>query len=109
MKDGLYVAQFKTPFAHGSGVVLVNGRSIAGGDSITYYIGTLQEVSGRVTGNLRASVHSRSTTIQPIFGVDTVHISFSGDCTEDSAEVTGNAREAPNVLFKASLRFLCDR
>lgn len=109
MRDGLYVAHFKTPLASGSGVVLINGSSIAGGDSITYYVGTLKEDSGRVTGNLKASVHSRSATMQPIFGLDNVSINFSGDCTEDSAQVTGNAKEAPNVRFDASLRFICDK
>src|SRR2546430_873168 len=95
MRDGIYKVQFQTQLGQGAGVVVLQGGKFRGGDSNIYYIGTYSQSGDQLTADVATDAHSSG--IGSVFGVDRAHIHLTGKVTGDSAQMTGTAREAPNV------------
>lgn len=108
MKDGLYKVAFQTPLGQGSGVVVLQGGKLSGGDSAMYYVGNYTLNADKFTAEVRTDAHSQAPGMQPVFGRDQVTIRLTGTTDGDTAKTTGTAPEAPGVSFQASLTRLSD-
>jgi hypothetical protein len=108
MRDGIYKVQFQTPLGQGAGVVVLQGDKLRGGDSRIYYIGTYSQSGDQFTADVETDAHTQVPGMASVFGVDRAHINLTGRVTGDSAQVTGTAREAPNVSFQATLTRIGD-
>lgn len=103
MDNGLYKVRFETPRGSGTGVVVVKDGHLWGGDSSMFYTGTYTLKDGVFTGKLVTNVHTIAPHKPSIFGRDIVHITLKGKFSRDYGEVTGTAREVPDVPFKGEL------
>ena len=103
MDNGLYKVRFETPRGNGTGVVVLKDGHLWGGDSSMFYTGTYTVQDGAFTGKLVTNVHTIAPHKPSIFGRDIVHITLKGTFSRDFGEVTGSAREVPDVSFRAEL------
>src|ERR1700742_338163 len=82
-----------------TGVMLLNGGRILGGDASLFYVGTYTSESGRWKGQILNQEHTPSMGENPIFGGHEIGIGFSGTCDEEGALL-----EATALAGKRSLR-----
>ena len=110
MRDGLYKVQFQVPGDVGTGVVVLEGGKLRGGDSSIYYIGTYTRDGDQFTAQVATNAHTKVPGVRSVsvFGVDKVNITLNGTVNGDSAQMTGTAREAPGVAFQALLTRIAD-
>jgi len=100
--DGLYSIHLRTlDGVDGglTGVMLLNGGRILGGDAFFYYLGTYTSANGRWKGQILNQEHTPSRGENPVFGGHEVGIGFSGTCDEEGASI-----EATALACKRSLR-----
>ena len=100
--DGLYSLRLKLlDGVDGglTGVMLLNGGRILGGDAFFYYLGTYTSESGRWKGQILNQEHTAAKGDNPIFGGHEVGIGFSGVCDGEGA-----SWEATALIGKRSLR-----
>jgi len=100
--DGLYSLRLKLlDGVEGglTGVMLLNGGRILGGDAFFYYLGTYTSEDGRWKGQILNQEHTPAKGEHPVFGGHEVGIGFSGSCDDESAEL-----EATALAGKRSLR-----
>ncbi|GLR88514.1 hypothetical protein [Bradyrhizobium iriomotense] len=106
LKDGKYAAWFRTSRGQGTGIVhLAQGR-ISGSDSFFTYGGSYQVDQDRFTAVLTTRRYADG--MPTVFGLDEVEVKLSGICTGAMATCSGRAKEAPDVLFEATLIFSQD-
>lgn len=103
MDNGLYKVRFETPRGSGTGVVVLTDGHLWGGDSSMYYTGTYTLIDGAFTGKLVTNVHTIAPHKPSIFGRDIVHITLKGTFKRDFAEIVGEAKEVPDIGFRAEL------
>lgn len=108
MRNGTYKVCFETPLGEGAGVLVINGDEIRGGDSTMYYTGNQAQNGDDITAEVVADIHTKVPDMASVFGVDRVHITLTGKVNGDSAQLTGKAKEAANVPFKATLTRIGD-
>ena len=82
-----------------TGVMLLNGGRILGGDASFYYLGTYTSENGRWKGQILNQEHTPAMGENPVFGGHEVGIGFSGTCDEQGALI-----EATALAGKRSLR-----
>jgi hypothetical protein len=100
--DGLYSIHLRTlDGVDGglTGVMLLKGGRILGGDAYFYYLGTYTSANGRWKGQILNQEHTPSKGENPVFGGHEVGIGFSGTCDEEGASI-----EATALAGKRSLR-----
>jgi hypothetical protein len=103
LRDGKYAAWFRTSRGQGTGIVhLANGR-ISGSDSFFDYAGSYQVDHDRFTAILTTRRHAGDMTT--VFGCDEVEVNVTGVCVGSMATCSGTARQAPELLFEATLIF----
>ncbi|ODM73687.1 hypothetical protein A6X20_14080 [Bradyrhizobium elkanii] len=101
-RDGKYAAWFRTPRGEGTGIVqLANGR-ISGGDAMFTYGGTYQLDQDRFTATLTTHRHADGP-FTTVFGCDEVEAQLTGSFNGNRAVCSGTAKQAPGVLFEATL------
>jgi len=108
MDNGLYKVRFETPRGNGTGVVVLMDGQLWGGDTSMFYTGTYTLHDGYFNANLVTNVHTIAPHKPSIFGRDIVHITLKGTFSRDFGEVTGFAREVPDIEFRAELTKLGD-
>jgi hypothetical protein len=104
--DGLYSLRLKIldGVAGGlTGVMLLNGGRILGGDAFFYYLGTYTSEGGRWKGQILNQEHTPAKGEHPVFGGHEVGIGFSGTCDEEGARL-----EATALAGKRSLRLTAE-
>jgi hypothetical protein len=106
LRDGKYAAWFRTPRGQGTGIVQLTGGRITGSDSFFTYGGSYQVDQDRFTAVLTTRRHAQGPPT--VFGPDEVEVNLSGVCTGAMATCSGTAREAPEVLFEATLIYSQD-
>ncbi|MBR0829897.1 hypothetical protein JQ596_30645 [Bradyrhizobium manausense] len=106
LRDGKYAAWFRTPRGQGTGIVQLAGGRITGSDSFFIYGGSYQVDQDRFTAVLTTRRHAQGPPT--VFGPDEVEVDLSGVCTGAMATCSGTAREAPEVLFEATLIYSQD-
>jgi hypothetical protein len=91
MLDGLAGGQ--------TGVMLLHGGRILGGDAFFYYLGAYASANGRWKGEFVNQEHTPAKAEHPLFGGYEVGIGFSGRC-----DVAGADMEATALAGKRSIR-----
>jgi hypothetical protein len=82
-----------------TGVMLLNGGRILGGDASFYYIGSYTSENGRWKGQILNQEHTPAKGENPVFGGHEVGIGFSGTCDDEGALLDATA-----LAGKRSLR-----
>ncbi|MEN3365515.1 MAG: hypothetical protein V7606_2789 [Burkholderiales bacterium] len=101
LNDGKYAAWFRTSRGEGTGIVhLANGK-ISGGDSIFTYGGSYEIDEDRFTATLTTRRHSAGPPT--VFGIDEVEVKLTGTFNRIMASCSGTAKQAPGVVFEATL------
>lgn len=98
LTDGFYIAKFQTPRGAGSGVVILSGDKLRGGDSAIAYSGTVSQNGDEVTATIKTFRHSNG--MPSVFGTDRVTIALKGKSLSDTARLTGSAA---GVSFEVEL------
>jgi T3SS negative regulator,GrlR len=107
LQNGSYKVEFQTPLGAGSGVVFHQNGEVHGGDATMLYIGTMAEKDGEIVAEIEATTHTRVPGVTSVFGLDHVNIKLVGNSQGDSgATLTGRAKEAPGVDFRARLSLI---
>lgn len=101
LRDGKYAAWFRTAHGQGTGIVYLAGGTISDSDCYFTYAGTYEVDNDRFTAVLTTRRHADGPPT--VFGPDEVEINLSGMCTGAMATCSGKARQAPNMLFEATL------
>jgi hypothetical protein len=101
LKDGKYVAWFRTSRGEGTGIVhLANGK-ISGGDSIFAYSGSYEVDDDRITAALTTRRHAAGPPT--VFGIDEVDVKLTGRFKGVMASCSGTAEQVPGMVFEATL------
>lgn len=106
LTDGLYGVHFKTSMGEGSGVVVIAGGQLRGGDSVLAYSGTCSQDGDNFSASVTTSRHA--TGSPSVFGVDIAHIILKGQSSGSGATCTGTAAEMPNLTFQAVMKRIGD-
>lgn len=101
IKDGKYASWFRTARGQGTGIVYLAQGRISGSDSFFTYGGSYQVDQDRFTAVLTTRRHSDGPPT--VFGLDEVEVDLTGTWNGKMAVCSGAAREAPDVLFEATL------
>lgn len=100
-RDGQYTVWFRTPRGEGTGIVhLANGR-ITGGDSMFTYSGSCKFDDDHFTATLTTRRHADGPTT--VFGFDEIEAQLTGTFHGTRAVCTGTAKQAPGLVFEATL------
>lgn len=114
MRNGLYsihVDLLDGRSGRGSGVITFYNGVIRGGDAFLFYTGSysVQEKAQTFRGEVIVNQHTRSTTVNPLFGGGEVSIGVSGTFTDTAGTMNGTALVGKqSLMFKATLRKLAD-
>ncbi len=109
VRNGLYTIEIEmTDGGRGraTGVIVLTGGRIAGGDAHFYYTGSYTAADGKWRGELTTFQHAKPVGVVPLFGGREVTCGFTGSYSQDGAVVSGTALVGKtSVLFEAKLRF----
>lgn len=106
LKDGEYLAWFRTARGEGTGVVhLAKGR-ISGGDTVLSYGGSYEVDGDRFTAKLTTRRHAAGQL--SVFGIDEVEVKLTGTSKGTIATCSGMVNEVPGLAFEATLIFSQD-
>ncbi|QIO35902.1 hypothetical protein [Bradyrhizobium sp. 1(2017)] len=107
LREGKYAAWFRTPHGQGTGIVhLAEGR-ISGSDSFFTYGGSYQfDDDQHFTAVLTTRRHAEGPST--VFGRDEVEVELSGVSSGAMATCSGTSRQAPGVMFEATLIYSQD-
>jgi len=110
MRNGLYsirIEMLDGVQGVNTGVMVLRGGTIFGGDAFFFYVGSYSFADGRWRGEILNREHTRTLDERPVFGGKEVSIGFSGTYTDDGAEASATALAGKrSIRFKATLRFL---
>lgn len=102
MDPGLYIARFRTPLDDASGVIVVDGDRVRGGDSAMYYTGEITDERADIKVRLRVRQHDRDRT--SVFGeVDDFTLTLTGRKKGVDYVFEGRADRASSLRFEAVL------
>ncbi|TGY88471.1 hypothetical protein E5163_11690 [Marinicauda algicola] len=102
MKDGLYIAHFRTPLDEGAGVIVISAGRVLGGDSGMYYSGHVSGEDDRIA--VEMTVRKHNETAQSVFGdFETFKLTLTGRERAGIYEFQGRADAAPSMKFTATL------
>jgi hypothetical protein len=104
LADGIYSVHFETPIGEGSGVVVVIGEKLRGGDATFAYFGTIRSTANGFSAEIETRRHSEGRA--SVFNREPVHIHLVGRSDRANAICTGTAVEVPGLIFKAVLNFI---
>lgn len=106
MRDGLYKVAFSTPRGEGSGVVVIAGPTLQGGDSMMAYTGWIDRQGEEFTADISVKAHSQVQGMESVFGVNDVTIHLKGGFNDNRAVCQGSSPQAPGLAFQATLTSL---
>lgn len=108
MREGLYKAEFKTPFGTGVGVLFLRNGKIRGGNSALYYVGDYSVKDTQWEAEIVTRRHTLNLNIASVFGLDLVHVTMDGTIKEDEIIIEGVSSEVPDMQMHGKLTFLSD-
>ena len=106
LAEGIYKVQFETLVGSGSGIVVVSGDKIRGGDEAFAYFGTLKSSENGFIADIETKRHSPGRS--SVFNMEPVHIQLTGLPDGPNAICTGTAKQVPGLIFKAVLTFISE-
>lgn len=106
LKDGEYLAWFRTARGEGTGVVRLAEGRISGGDTVISYGGAYEVAGDRFTATLTTRRHAAGQA--SVFGIDEVELKLTGRSNGTIATCSGTVDEVPGLTFEATLIFSQD-
>jgi hypothetical protein len=107
VSDGLYSIAIEMSGArrgHATGVVVLDGGRIMGGDSFFYYTGTYSFSRGKWRGEMIVHQHTEAPGLNLVFGGREVGCGFTGTYSAGAADIDGTALVGQtSVPFRARL------
>jgi hypothetical protein len=107
VRDGLYSLGIKMSGAkrgHATGVVVLRGGVIMGGDSFFYYTGSYSFNRGKWRGEMIVHQHTEAPGLNLVFGGREVTCGFTGTYSEGIADIDGTALVGSySIPFRARL------
>lgn len=101
LRNGSYFAWFRTPLRKGTGLIVFNDGKISGGDVVMDYSGSYVENGDRFTAFVATRRHTQGHST--VFGIDEIDLTVTGSSTPTMASCTGTAKQAPGMMFEATL------
>jgi hypothetical protein len=92
--DGLYTFAIEMSGAkrgHATGVLVLLGGRLMGGDSFFYYTGSYSFSRGKWRGEMIVNQHTEAPGLNLVFGGREVTCGFSGTFSDGSADIDGTA------------------
>ena len=103
MKNGLYIADFRTPLDEASGVIVVHDGTVYGGDSGMYYTGSVSGDDDSL--QVRMVVRQHNPVTQSVFGDFTdFELKLKGSRKGEGYVFEGRSDAAPSLRFEARLK-----
>ena len=107
VKDGLYALGIEmTGIKQGraTGIVVLRGGVIMGGDSFFYYTGSYSFSRGKWRGEMIVHQHTEAPGLNLVFGGREVSCGFTGTYSDGAADIDGTALVGSySVPFRAQL------
>lgn len=107
VRDGLYTLGIEmTGLKQGraTGIVVLRGGVIMGGDSFFYYTGSYSFSRGKWRGEMIVHQHTEAPGLNLVFGGREVTCGFTGSYAEGSADIDGTALVGSySIPFRAQL------
>lgn len=107
VRDGLYTLGIEMSGAkrgHATGVVVLRGGVIMGGDSFFYYTGSYSHSRGKWRGEMIVHQHTEAPGLNLVFGGREVTCGFTGTYSGGIADIDGTALVGSNSIpFRARL------
>ena len=89
---------------HATGIVVLRGGVIMGGDSFFYYTGSYTFARGKWRGEMIVHQHTEAPGLNLVFGGREVTCGFTGTYSEGIADIDGTALVGNNSIpFRARL------
>ncbi len=108
MRDGLYRVEFHTVHGTGSGVVYACSGKLRGGNSAFAFIGSYCSTPKAIQVKVSTERHDPDPAFKPLFGVDRVTLTLSGQENGDMVDFEGTALQMPGLAFRAVLTRIAD-
>ncbi|MGN7870530.1 GrlR family regulatory protein [Paracoccus sp. 22332] len=107
MLDGFYTVKFETELGAGGGVVILQGGSLKGGDSMMYYIGRYQAAQDNFSATLDFVTHLHVPGITSVFGVENASLAAHGKVLPNgSIEGQATSPSAPGAVLRFTMQKL---
>jgi hypothetical protein len=107
VRDGLYSLAIEMNGAkrgHATGIVMLEGGRIMGGDSFFYYTGSYSFSRGKWRGEIIVNQHTEAPGLNLVFGGREVGCGFTGTYSAGSADIDGTALVGQHSIpFRAHL------
>ena len=107
VRDGLYTLGIEMTGAkrgHATGIVVLRGGVIMGGDSFFYYTGSYSHSRGKWRGQMIVHQHTEAPGLNLVFGGREVTCGFTGTYAEGIADIDGTALVGSySIPFRARL------
>jgi hypothetical protein len=107
VRDGLYTLGIEMTGAkrgHATGIVVLRGGVIMGGDSFFYYTGSYSHSRGKWRGEMIVHQHTEAPGLNLVFGGREVTCGFTGTYSEGIADIDGTALVGSySIPFRARL------
>ncbi len=108
MREGLYKAEFKTPFGTGVGVMFLHSGKVSGGNSALYYTGGYSVKDDHWEADIVTRRHTLNLNVASVFGLDLVHVTMDGTVKGDEIIIEGVSSEVPDMQMHGKLIHLSD-
>ncbi|MEH6405380.1 MAG: GrlR family regulatory protein [Sneathiella sp.] len=108
MREGLYKMEFSTSFGTGSGVINLRDGLARGGNSVLYYVGEYELRDNLLHLRVKYQRHSHKLNEASVFGLETAHVTITGEMTDDAIVISGIADEIPDMLLTGKITFLTE-
>ncbi|MGO4670202.1 hypothetical protein [Bosea sp. 2RAB26] len=108
VQEGTYKAEFGTVLGIGSGVVVICGGKVRGGNSAMLYVGSYQEDRDAFSAEIRVTRHTPTLAVESVFGKDDVSVSLTGVAIEGTISLLGESPDAPGVKVRVTLVRVAD-
>src|ERR1700716_2243330 len=101
LQNAEYSVWFRTPEGEGYGIISLMDGDVSGGDTISSYTGTYVQEGDKFAATIAVKRHTQG--LPSVFGIDNVDITLSGKSTPTMASCSGKAKQAPAMIFQATL------
>jgi len=109
VRDGLYSLAIEISGAkrgHATGIVMLAGGRIMGGDSYFYFTGSYSFKRGKWRGEMIVNQHTEAPGLNLAFGGHEVGCGFTGTYSAGAADIDGTALVGQySIPFRARLTF----
>lgn len=108
MNEGLYKAEFETPFGKGTAVIYLHNGLFRGGNSALFYKGTYEIDGKTLHAQAKIKRHSQDLNIASVFGMDNITVTIEGVIEGNIINVDGLSDDVPDMQMRGKFTRLCD-